>query len=85
MPGNNPVRLLVKTPVPVPSVVLELEIVGFAVVAQQVPLAVTAPPPSAVMFPPLVAVVCVIPVTAVVERVAKTGDTEFVLNVSSFP
>ena len=45
------------TPVPVPSVVLELLVVGFAVVDQQAPLTVTVPPPSAVIFPPEVAVV----------------------------
>ena len=73
VPGSNPARLLVKTPVPVPSVVVFVApITGFAVVAQQIPLAVTAPPPSAVIFPPEIAVVNVIPVTVVVLRVATT-------------
>ncbi len=64
-------RLLVKVPVPVPSVVLLLAVVGFAEVLQQTPLAVTAAPPSAVTFPPLVAVVWVILVTEVVVRVGR--------------
>ena len=72
-----------KTPVPVPSVVLELVIVGFAVVAQHVPLAVTAPPPSTVIFPPAVAVVNVIAVAAVVVSVGTT--IEVVVNETSFP
>jgi hypothetical protein len=81
--GNNPVRLLIKPPVPVPSEVLELLIKGFSVNPQQVPLAVIAPPPSAVIFPPEVAVVKVIEVTEVVIRVATT--TAVVVNVTSFP
>ena len=52
---------------PVPLVVLvDKAMVGFAVVLQQTPRAVTAAPPSVLMFPPLVAVVFVIAVTAVV-------------------
>jgi hypothetical protein len=76
--------LLVKTPFPEPSdVVFVAPITGFAVVAQQTPLAVTAPPPSAVIFPPEVAAVKVIPVTAVVVRVGtKTG---LVVNGTSAP
>jgi hypothetical protein len=72
----------VKIPVPVPSVVLELLIVGFAVVAQQTPLTVTAPPPSAVIFPPDVAVVVVIEVTVVVVSV---GRAVAVVKTTSFP
>ena len=63
---------LVKTPVPVPSVVLASAVVGFAVVLQHTPRAVTADPPSAVTFPPLAAPVDVIPVTAVVVTVGAT-------------
>jgi hypothetical protein len=76
VPGSNLVMALVKTPVPVPSVVVFVApITGFAVVAQQTPLAVTAPPPSAVIFPPEIAVVNVIPETVVVVRVATIiGD-----------
>jgi hypothetical protein len=73
----------VKIPVPVPSVVFEFDIVGVAVVAQQTPLAVTAPPPSAVIFPPETAVVKVMEVTAVVVRVETAIG--LVVNMSSFP
>jgi hypothetical protein len=65
--------LLTKTPVPVPSVVVfKAPMTGFAVVAQHTPLAETVPPPSAVIFPPVAAVVKVTPVTAVVVRVGTT-------------
>ena len=57
MLAYSPVILLVKDPVPVPSdVFVESEIVGLVVVAQTTPLAVMGLPPSAVIFPPLVAV-----------------------------
>ena len=59
--------LLVKLPVPVPSLVLLLAVVGFWLVLQQTPRAVTVAPPSEVTFPPLVAVVWVIFEAAVVE------------------
>ena len=49
--------LLVKTPVPEPSIVLLFAVVGFAVVLQQTPLAVTGEAPCKVTFPPPVAVV----------------------------
>ena len=61
-----------KFPVPVPFVVLELLIFGFAVVAQQTPLTMTTPPPSAVIFPPETADVKVIEVAAVVVREASS-------------
>jgi hypothetical protein len=81
--GSNPVRLLVKLPVPVESVVKELVMVGVEVVAQQTPLAVMAPLPSEVIFPPETAVVKVIEETTVVVRVATTiGD---VVNEISLP
>ena len=53
----NPVRLLVKLPVPVPtgSEVFELEMVGFGEVLQHTPRAVIAVPPSLVIVPPQVA------------------------------
>jgi hypothetical protein len=63
----------VKVPVPVPSVVLEFAVVGLAVVAQHTPLEVTADPPSAMIFPPDVAVVKVIELAAVVVRVGITS------------
>ena len=49
--------ILVKIPWPVPFEVWLLAIVGLAVVFQQIPLAVTAEPPSEVTFPPPVPVV----------------------------
>ena len=74
--GVNPVRLLAKLPVPLPSVVLEPVIVGLVAVPQQTPLAVTSAPPSPVIFPPDVATVVVIPFT---EIVVKTGGEGFFL------
>jgi uncharacterized membrane protein len=59
--------------VPEPSAVLLLAVVGFAAVFQQTPRAVTAAPPSAVILPPLCAVVSVKEVTAVVAKVGKPG------------
>ena len=72
-------RLLVKTPEPEPSVVLEPAVVGFCVVAQHTPRAVTEEPPSAVILPPLVAVVEVI---ADGVAVVRTGATAVVVMVS---
>ena len=66
--------LLAKTPLPVPSIVfVDKEILGFAAVLQQTPRAVIVAPPSSVIFPPLVAVVFVIDVTAVVVRVGNVA------------
>jgi hypothetical protein len=81
----NPDRLLEKLPVVVPSVVLKLAIVGLVAVFQHIPLAVTEAPPLLVIFPPLVAVVVVMEVTAVVDRVGTTGETAFEVKLSSFP
>jgi len=50
----------VKLPVPVPSVVLLSERSGVGPVLQQTPRAVTAAPPSEVIFPPLEAEFAVI-------------------------
>jgi hypothetical protein len=76
--------LLVKAPIPVPlDVVLVAPTTGFAVVPQQTPLAVTAPPPSAVIFPPEMAVVKVSPVIASVVRVGTTIG--LVVNGTSAP
>ncbi len=55
--GVNPVRLLVKRPVPVMFNVVSLLVVGPVFVAQQTPLAVTDAPPSDEIFPPDEAVV----------------------------
>ena len=74
-PELKPVMLLVKLPVPVPFVVLLLEIVGLADVLQQTPLAVTEAPPSEVTFPPLEALLEVIEDTAVVVTVGVVIET----------
>ena len=51
--GVNPVIELVNEPVPDPSIVLLLLVVGLEVVVlQQTPRTVTEPPPSFVIFPP---------------------------------
>ena len=73
MPGSNPVILLIKLPVPLPSVVLLLETVGLAEVLQQTPLAVTEEPPSEVTIPPPVAPVEVILDGLVVVSVGDRG------------
>ena len=73
---------LTKLPIPLPSVVLLLEIVGPVVVPQHTPLAVINPPPSTVIFPPDVAVVEVITVTAAVVRIDRLAT---VVNWISFP
>jgi hypothetical protein len=75
--------LLEKAPVPVPSDVFELLMVGDAVVAQQIPFSDIAAPPSDDMLPPETAVVNVIDVTAAVVRVGATAED--VVNVTSFP
>ena len=72
-----------KVPLPVPSVVREFVMVGPEVIAQQTPLAVIAPLPSEVIFPPEAAVVNVTEVIAVVVSVASTIGV--VVNVTSFP
>jgi hypothetical protein len=52
---------------------------------QQIPRAVTDAPPSFVIFPPLVAVVVVIKVIAVVDRVGTTDVTALVVKLISLP
>ena len=76
-------RLLIKLPVRVPSVVLEPDIVGFDVIAQQIPLTVITSPPLEVIVPPDAAVVDFIEVTA---AVVSTGSCAApVIKVSSSP
>ena len=72
--------LLVKIPVPVPSVVFRFDVVGLAVVPQHTPRAITAAPPSVAMFPPLVADVAAIAETAVVVRVGSVDLVEKVIS-----
>ncbi len=76
------VRLLVKVAVAA-SVVLELAIVGFAVVLQQTPLAIMVLPPSLLTVPPLVAVVAVMLVAAVVAL--RVGSTALVVKLIAVP
>jgi len=83
VPGSNPVRLLVKLDVPVPSVVLKSPMVGFKVIDQQAPFEVMAVPPSELIFPPDTAVVWPIEVAAIVERVVT--PVGIVVNETSFP
>ena len=75
VPGLNPVILLPKLPVPVPSDVLLSFVVGLAEVLQQTPFAVTEAPPSEVTFPPLEALFVVIEDTAAVVTVGGVGVT----------
>jgi hypothetical protein len=44
--------VLVKEPVPDPSVVLKLDVVGFGLVLQHIPRCVTAEPPLEITLPP---------------------------------
>lgn len=83
MPDVRPVMLLVKVPVPVPLVVLKLPVVGPVVVAQQMPLAVTGVPPSAVIFPPDTALVDVVKDIIAVVSVANAPELD--VNEISFP
>ena len=71
-----------KLPVPLPAVVLLSAMVGSCEVLQQIPLAVTADPPSKVMVPPPEAEV---PVSAVMGRVVRDGTAMEVEKESSFP
>ena len=68
--GSKPEMLLVKfTDAPVPSSVLLSLMVGFWLLLQQTPRAVTLAPPSSVICPPDVAVVWVISVISAVDRI----------------
>ena len=74
--------VLAKLPVPVPTKFFGLSVVGFCATPQQMPRAVTAAPPSLVIFPPLAIAEAVIPEGTVV---AITGKTANVVAVTSFP
>ena len=82
VPGDNPVMLEVKAPVPVPLDVVLSAVVGLGDVLQHTPRAVTAAPPSDVTLPPLSAEVEVILETTVVFTV---GSTAAVVNIKSLP
>ena len=73
MPAVRLDRVVVNVPVPVPSVVLESEIVGLALVPQHNPFAVTVAPPSKDTFPPPLTTVGETVETAAVETVAIAG------------
>ena len=70
-------------PVPDPSVVELSAVVGLVLVDQHTPFAVTAAPPSSVIFPPDTADVNVIELTAVVASVGTWRS--WVVNEISFP
>ena len=76
MPGTKPLIELVKVPEPVLSVVLEFDVVGFWVVAQQTPLAVTGEPPSLDIFPPLLAELVEITDKSVVVNAGATANVD---------
>ena len=80
----RPVMLLVKLPVPLPSVVWLLLVVGLWLVLQQMPLAVTVLPPALVTLPPPVAVVWVILVTWLVVTVGRVTFCK-VVKLTSLP
>ena len=68
----NPVILLVKDPVPVPSAVLESDSDGLEDVDQHTPRAVTEVPPSLDTLPPETAAISVIPDVSFVVTEAKS-------------
>ena len=65
--------LELKVPVVPVTVAVEFDIVGFALVFQQTPREVIAPPPSLVTFPPQVAEIVFILVTEFVVIVGAEG------------
>ncbi len=66
--------MLVKAPIPIPSFVVLLAVVGCRVVPYATPLEVTEAPPSAVIFPPVMAPVDVMTVADVVVTVGNDVD-----------
>jgi len=77
--------VLVNAPVPVPSLVVLLALVGFWDVPYATPLAVTAAPPSEVTLPPVVAPVDVMLVADVVVTVGNTAGGADVVKLTSLP
>ena len=85
MPGVRPVRELTNAPAPVPSLVRLFAVVGLGDVLQQTPRAVTEAVPSAVTFPPPVAVVCAMAVMgSTVVTVGGVPETEAVPERTTF-
>jgi hypothetical protein len=74
--------LLLKLPVPLPSVVVLLAVVGFCDVLQHTPRTVTVAPPDEVTFPPDVAPLDVMFVTVVVVTV---GGSVSAVKLTSLP
>ncbi len=84
--GEREVREEVNVPVPVPfDVFVDSDIIGDGLVDQTTPRTVTLAPPSALTFPPEVAVTVLKSVTVEVERVGTDANTLFVLKLTSFP
>ena len=82
----KPVMALAKIPVPVPLVVfVDKATVGFAVVLQQTPRAVTVAPPSATTLPPPDAVVIVTDDMVAVVTVGNAVDVLVVVKLISLP
>jgi len=81
--GAKPVIDDVNAPVPEPSCVLVFAIVGLTVVLQQIPRAVTGAPPSAVILPPLIALVVVIDEAGFVSIDDKDAGKAEVVNETS--
>jgi hypothetical protein len=80
--GDKLVMELVKAPVPLPSVVLESEVVGLEDVDQQTPRAVTEALPALVTSPPLAAE---FEVTEEGVAVVTVGGTPVVVKEISLP
>jgi hypothetical protein len=74
--------LLENAPIPEPSFVLFLAIVGSCDVLQQTPRSVTDAPPSLVTFPPEIDSVLVIPVTSVVVKTGGVAPFSFLHDLS---
>ena len=81
-PAVNPVIELVNVPLVVPSVVLKSEVVGVAVVLQQIPDAVIVDPPFDVIVPPALAAYLVILLGV---DVVKVGAIAIVVKLVSVP
>jgi hypothetical protein len=81
VPAVNPVIELVNVPLVVPSVVLVSEVVGVAVVLQQIPDAVMTDPPLDVIVPPELAAYFVILDAAVVVSDGATAIVEKLVSV----
>ena len=80
-------RLLEKVAAPAPSMVFEFAMVGFWVVAQHTPFAVIKASPSALILPPLVAVVEEMAEATVVERIGieQVNVVPVRINGNEFP